>query len=120
MKVEMYLSDGIVFLVDPTNRSAEVPEYHPNHTVGATDSCVSIATIPAVDGTVTISLEMNDGTSPMRRIFQGSVVTPGRRLALVSSQFVEGVSLDVQSLAVDVSIFADRVENPRKIAVFVQ
>lgn len=55
---------GILFILDPNDEDALVPEYNDDELVSATDSCISVAVQPEVDGDVEISMSYSDMAPP--------------------------------------------------------
>jgi hypothetical protein len=82
------IEHGILFVLDPTHKGAKVPDYSAGRLIGATRSCVSVATVPDVEGEVRVRLG-----APLRaphrkgctKVFAGHVDTPGMRLAVVTA-----------------------------------
>ncbi len=113
------VQNAILFVLDPTNSSAHVPPYVIGQTTASTTSCVSFATLPDVDGEVTITLfskhEQQRDSAVGLEVFDGHVETPGRKLAIVDSQFVRVLECDVPSKDTRIRVVVDDPKMPTAI-----
>lgn len=109
-EVTVAVPNAILFVVDPKNRDAEVPVYDIGKLVCATRSCVSVATISDVDGDVAVTLSPrsdSDLASDRLVVFSGTVQTPNRRIAVVTSQLQVLLETDVSGSECPISIAVD-------------
>ena len=118
------LAHAIIFVLDPNNHSAVVPEYKASELVAATDSCISVAAIPSVDGAATITLSRAIASSAddrrsrhhLKSIGFARLNTPSGNIAVVSADV--GLLEDVtETNAVYVRIFANREHSPSEIRI---
>ena len=122
METDVAVENGILFILDPSNRGAIVPDYRPGEVCGWTDSCVSVPTIADVDGNVTVSLDFEDGQGGTRArslVFEGSIETPGRRLAIVSIAMKRVLEIEVPGAAARLRVGVDDVDFPSAVSVTV-
>lgn len=120
MKSKLAVPNAILFVLDPTNEAAVVPEYMPGEAAAATPSCVSIATIVDVDGDVIVGLcaPLDDVTfSTPVQVFAGSVETPRRVLAVVTSEFDRVLEIATPSTATRIIVKVDDVQSPTKVSI---
>ncbi len=120
MKSKLAVPNAILFVLDPTNEAAVVPEYMPGEAAAATPSCVSIATIADVDGDVIVGLctplDVVTFSAPVQ-VFAGSVETPGHVLAVVTSEFDRVLEIATPSTATHVIVKVDDVQSPTRVSV---
>jgi hypothetical protein len=123
LKVKLAVPDAILFILDPTNEAAVVPEYVPGECAAATLSCVSIATIADVDGEVTVRLcaPLDDvECTRSTQVFHGSVETPGHVLAVVTSEFERVLEVATTSTVTRITVIIDDVQSPAEVSVDVE
>jgi hypothetical protein len=123
IEVKLAVPDAILFILDPTNEAAVVPEYVPGEAAAATPSCVSIATIADVDGDVTVRLcaPLDDvERARFAQVFYGSVETPGHVLAVVTSEFERVLEMATTSTATRITVRVDDVQSPAEVYVNVE
>jgi hypothetical protein len=109
------LPDGILFVLDPGNRATKAPQYTPGKVSAATSTCVSIATIADVDGPVIVRF----GSKPDENIdpgflpvFEGTLQTPSRSLAVVTSTSEKVASGHVDANQASLTIYVDSIRSP--------
>lgn len=108
----------IAFLFDPSNENMEVPAYDPERVVSFNASCVSIRTISDVDGDVTAALDVR---SPLEmrvgdvEVFRGVVDTPGKKVALVTSENQVLIEMETNRSKVPVRVLVDDEVHPARI-----
>jgi hypothetical protein len=113
--------NAILFVLDPTNKDAAVPQYVAGELVAATATCVSVGTQADVDGDVEVSLAPAAAApADLQQVFLGAIATPGRRVAVVTSHFQRVLEVDVPSDAAEVAIWADDLRNPAHVAIGVR
>lgn len=120
MKTTLAVPSAILFILDPTNKAAVVPEYVTGKAAAATPSCVSIATIADVDGEVTVRLcaSLDDGEcSTLVQVFDGLVETPGHVLAVVTSEFERVLEVATTSVVTRLTIRVDDEQSPVEVYV---
>lgn len=121
MKTQASVSNGIVFVLDPKNKTTTVPTYDPAAVVVSSDSCVSIKTIPEVDGDVSIRLsgssEAPQPSVALKSVFQGSVSTPNRSIAVVTAEFTRLLEMPVGSDSTAITIHVDDPDFPSEIEI---
>lgn len=112
--------NAILFVLDPTNKEVEVPQYVAGELTAATATCVSVGTQADVDGDVEVSLKFAAfAAADLQQIFLGAIATPGRKIAVVTSHFQRVLEGDVPSDTVEVAIWADDHSNPAQVAISV-
>jgi hypothetical protein len=110
--------NSILFVLDPTNKSAAIPTYIDGKLVSSTESCVSVATLPDIDGETEISLESSRNLhSDLNEVFSGKVSTPGSKIAIVTSQLQKLLEMPVSQDKTMVRIWANDQKEPNKIVV---
>lgn len=113
--------NAILFVFDPTDKNVIVPRYIDGVLTAATETCVSVGTQEPVDGNTEVSLEFGDGTpSLLYQVFVGSILTPGGKIAVVTSEFHRVLELDVTKGKVGLSIWVDDLRNPARVVVNVK
>ena len=115
------LPHPIVFVMDSSNESVEIPEYDPETIISSNNTCISVRTISDVDGEVTLGLaEKNlptDAQASTMRVFASSLRTPSRRIALVTSENQTLIECSVGADEVTLQIFVDDESQPATIWV---
>ena len=113
--------NGILFVMDPTNLEAEIPEYEPGSLVASNHSCISVCTQAEDDGDTFISLGSHPlPTNSLTKWGEGKIVSPGGVLAVVTSQFHRVLELKVSQKQVAISVWADDPQSPTTIAFEVE
>lgn len=123
MNVTIAVPNAIIFVLDPSNKRVLVPDYAPGETIAANSTCVSVATAAEVDGEVSLHLgqPLSDSEkSGCAQIFRGSIETPGRKLAIVTSGFERVLETDVSAFVTRVTISTDAPSSPGVICVNVE
>ena len=123
MKTNLAVPNAILFIVDPTNTAAVVPEYVLGEATAATPSCISVATIADVDGEVTVRLcaaSSDVARSTPVRVFDGSVDTPGRVLAIVTSDFDQVLKITTPTAVTRIVVRVDDVQSPANVSVDIE
>jgi len=88
--------------------------------VSATDTCVSVATQAAVDGPVHVELTSAQDDRSLRRVFRGAVLTPGSKLAVVTSQFERLLEAETTSQDVHLTILVDDPKIPGEVVFYIE
>jgi hypothetical protein len=121
LRVVLSPPNAILFVLDPENKDVVIPPYVDRRLTAATSTCISVGTQAEVDGDTEISLEIL-GAAPvdLHRAHFGTIGTPSGRVAVVTAQFQRLLELNVPVGAVEVSIWADDLRNPGRVAVGVK
>ena len=112
----------IFFICDHDNLDAVIPQYDPGCITSATDTCISVGTIAAVDGDVTVTLASTIPESLCNSyidVFSGNIEVPSRQIAIVSSEDEKLLSRAMASSTICIRIFVDDNVYPQKIWVAV-
>lgn len=113
--------NAILFVLDPTNNDTIIPSYTDGELTAATNTCISVGTQADVDGDTEVSLETTSvAPSGLQRIFRGVISVPGGTVAVVTSQFQRVLEANVRASAVEISVWADDLRNPARVAVGVR
>jgi hypothetical protein len=120
MIAKLAVPNAILFVLDPTNEDAIIPEYKPGETAAATLSCVSIATIADVDGEVTVQLcTTSDNVilfTPVQ-VFAGLLETPGCVLAVVTSEFDRVLEIATDSTTTQIIVRVDDDQSIVRVSI---
>lgn len=108
--VSIPVPHAIVFVLDPGHPDPIVPEFVPGEPVAANATCISVATLPEVDGEVAIRIGDDPASPELEEVFAGVVETPGRRLAVLTS---DGRVVLETAVSEDVSRMMIAVDDPR-------
>jgi len=108
--------NSIVFVVDPTHVSV-VPEDTGVALVTATDSCVAIGTREQASGETRIRLETASGDLEGSVVFQGLLETPGRKVAVETSELDRLVAIDVENASTHIKVWVDDDSEPSSITI---
>jgi hypothetical protein len=110
--------NAILFVFDPTNTDVAVPPYVDGQLTAATATCVSVGTQADVDGDTEVSLHAASAIpADLQRAFVGAIATPGRRLAVVTSQLERVLDIEVPDKTAELSIWVDDLRNPAQVAI---
>ena len=110
----------ILFIYDPTNANAEIPEYSPNNLAFATKDGVYVGTRADVDGDVTVTLIRDIKTGeplPKHKVFEGFIETPNRKVAVITSDLNAVLKVDVNDTVAKICIWADDLRNPGTLLI---
>lgn len=110
--------NGILFLLDPTNRDVVVPPYVDGELTASTESCISVGTQAPIDGETEVALSTSDAPLPgLNLAFSGSVLCPNGKIAVVTAEFQNVLEVDVPEGNIRVSIWVDDLEHPSKVVI---
>lgn len=118
-EAEVAAGDGILLLKDPTTAS-EGPPNREASAVVATNACVSLWTRQAMAGPVTVVLTDESQDYDGGPVFRGTLQTPGRRLAFVSSDGKLLLEAQVKNTSTFVMILANDRKSPSKLVCVVE
>lgn len=120
MDISLFVPNAIIFLYDLANKNVQVPEYVDTTLTAANEGCISVGTQAEVDGEVTIRLSSQIDKSDKgscKKIFNGSIDTPGQKLAISTSEDEGILEIDVNNKKTQVSIWADDLDYPSIILI---
>ena len=120
MEITLLVPNAIIFLYDLANKSVQVPEYIDNVLTSTNESCISVGTQSDMDGKVTIRLSNQIDESDKiscKKIFEGSIGTPGQKLAVSTSEEEGILEIGVKNKKTPISIWADDLNHPSIILV---
>ena len=110
----------IIFLYDLSNEDFRVPEYIENSLTAANETCISVGTQADVDGEVTLRLSNQIAQvdkDSCKKIFYGFICTPGKKLALSTSEDEGILEINVQDQKTLVTIWVDDLIHPSIVLV---
>lgn len=112
---------GIIFLLDPGNKDAIIPDDVQESIVMATESCVSVWTQAEVDGDTEVTLSASqDIPGGLFQVAIVEIVLPHHVLAVVTSEDEVILKEDVPQDRAKVSIWVDDKDNPGQVFVRVE
>ena len=114
------LPHPVLFIMDFSNESVEIPESSPSSCVSANSSCVSVKALADVDGEVTVTLagiHEEPETNGFKNVFEGVVDTPARKLAIVTSENNKVAEMPVPNGKTTVVVSVDDETSPSRILV---
>jgi hypothetical protein len=123
MEATISVPNGIVFVLDPSNRGIVIPAYVDGELISSNTTCVSVATIPEVDGDLT--LRLGEPLSPSEKsgchvVFDGSIETPGKRLAIGTPDIDAVLEIDVPEIQTHIVVQVNNTESPNLVSVSVE
>ncbi len=117
-KITISPPNAILFVLDPTNSGVVVPRYVDGELTAATETCISVGTQADVDGDTEVSLDISSDTlTDLHRVVSGTIITPGHKVAVVTSHFQRVLELDTSTDSVHVLVSVDDLRNPARVAV---
>ncbi|MCB1584463.1 MAG: hypothetical protein R3E90_14830 [Marinicella sp.] len=119
MKIDIYIPNAIIFVYDYDNSQVEIPAYIETELVSYNDTCISIATLPDVEGKATIELSKNMANKDIKAImvFKGTIETPNKNVVVSTSEEEGVLKALVNDIQTNVSVWVDDTEFPRKIFI---
>ena len=120
MEAALFFPNAIFFVFDLANKKVQVPEYINGVLTAANESCVSIGTQAEVDGEVTVKLSDKFSESEKDScevVFNGFIVTPGKKIAIVTSELDKVLEMDVRDRKTHVKIWVDDLNYPSVVLV---
>jgi len=123
--IEAYIAPAnpIVFVLDPSNSSIELPQYIDGELVAANETCVSIGIQADVDGETNIqlidkieSIEKNQ----LSKVFEGSITSPGNKIAVVTAEFDRVIETKILQNNAYLEIWVDDLRAPARVVVCVE
>ncbi len=113
----------IIFISDPSNVDAEMPDVDAESVATATDTCVAVRTIADVDGDVTITLSQVT-PDPIRtsytEVFSDDIECPGHEVAIINSHNEKLLNAVFAGTLIHVTVLVDDDVYPQKIWVEAQ
>lgn len=113
----------IIFISDPSNVDAEMPEVDAECVATATDTCIAVRTIADVDGDVTITLSQETPDTIFTsyiEVFSGDIESPGHEVAIINSHDEKLLSIVFIGTLIHVRVFVDDRVYPEKVWVEAQ
>lgn len=113
----------IIFISDPSNVDAEMPEVDAESVATATDTCIAVRTIADVDGDVTITLAQETPDTIFTsyiEVFSGDIESPGHEVAIINSHDEKLLSIVFAGTLIHVRVFVDDSVYPEKVWVEAQ
>jgi hypothetical protein len=120
VEITLSVPNAIIFLYDLASKNIQVPEYIDNVLVAANEACISVDTQADVDGEVTIKLSNNIDKSDKElceKVFEGVIDTPGKKLAVSTSEDDRVLEVDVKTNKSQVSVWVDNLDFPGIVLV---
>lgn len=112
---------GIVFVLDPKNKEAVIPDYVADEVASFTDSCVSVATQAPDDGETTVFMGREvSGTNALHHVARCEIVVPNGLIALTTSDDARLFEMSVPVGRATVSVWVDALESPTVVVVQVE
>lgn len=116
MSMKLAVPNAILFILDPSNEAAAIPEYEA--LVSHSDSCVSVGTQADVDGETEVSLSFV-GPSGLSLVFDGHVQTPTGSIGVMTSEGASLGSIDGLTPRTRVAVWVDDDKWPSRVAIVV-
>ena len=120
MEITLFIPHAIIFLYDLANKNVQIPKYVDDVLVSSNEGCVSVGTQADVDGEVTLKLVdrlPENHKNTYKKVFDGCINTPGKRLAISTSEEEGILEIEVQDRKAQVSIWVDDVSYPGVVLV---
>jgi hypothetical protein len=106
----------IVFIVDPSQHS-EVPGDTGATLVTSTPSCITVGTQDAASGETMIRLGDVPKEPAGHLVFDGTLETPGRRVAVEDSGLAQILSMSVENVRTPIRIWVNDLSEPDLIVI---
>jgi hypothetical protein len=123
MEVTLSVPNAIIFLYDLTSENILIPEYIDNVLVTANEKCITIGTQACVDGDVTIRLSGHVSElekQSCEQVFAGNISTPGKKLAVSTSEDDAILQIDVKGEKTQVFAWVDDSDFPSLVLIEAQ
>lgn len=114
------LDHPIIFLEDFGNPDVQIPEYSEQSVTAATPSCISVGVVCYVDGEVSVRLTTEPdllATDRFVAVFDGTIATPNKQVAVVTSENEKVLEIEVPGEATSVRVFVNRTDFPDEVLV---
>jgi len=109
---------GIIFVLDPENKDALIPEYVDSVVANCTDTCVSVATQAPVDGETEIFMASEViPPSDLLQVAQCEILVPNGQIALITSDLERIFHLRLPVGRARVTVWVDVIDGPAKVVV---
>lgn len=115
--MKLAVPNAILFVLDPSNGAAVVPEY--GGLISRTDTCVSVGTQADVDGETEISLGCT-APADLKLVFDGIIQTPSRSIAIWTSEGTSLGRIDALNPTTNFAIWVDDNKCPSRVVVVVR
>ncbi|MFM9884480.1 MAG: hypothetical protein ACKVQT_15760 [Burkholderiales bacterium] len=111
--------NSIVFVADPTH-DYEIADNTGAALVTSTSSSIAIGTLAQMDGTTTVRLDRAFAAPGGTLAFDGTLDTPGKRVAIIASGADEMLSMEVSHGCSQVRIWVNDLSEPSLILIEVR
>ena len=119
MKKSMTFSPPNSLILVMDHEAGVLPDQIGDELVAATDSCLAIGTLAALDGESTIILTDDlDGLEIGDLVFDGTLSTPNLELSVCDVRNAKLLTLPVQESSTRVQAFANDPSEPNMIVVY--
>lgn len=123
MKIKEAIPNAIILFYDPGNEDFILAEWSSTKSYEATDSCISVATLPDIDGETTIEIlnaKQKIDTRNMVLAYEGRLETPTGKVSVSTSHSLDVIGMDVLSNTCLVQVWINRLMDPDHIIFVVQ
>lgn len=116
-RVTRLLKHPIIFILDFDCEEVYIPEHDRTQIVSFNEFCLSVRAMSDVDGSVQIALNEGSSGVSMIEVFAGTLNTPSRRIAIVSSSNEKLLETEVPENRTGVVVLVDEKNFPSRIEV---
>lgn len=120
MNKTLLVPHGVVFFMDDNHPDVIVPSHDDDGIADASSTCVSIFTMIDVEGEVFVELANKITDSKKENLlhaFEGVIETPGRKVAMSTSDGDTLMEVDVPETSAKLSIWVDHPKWPVVVLV---
>jgi hypothetical protein len=119
-EITLSLDHPILFVEDFSNPALRVPEYSSGSIASATPSCISIRVVTYIDGEVLVRLVGNEPpplTHSLVNVFNGTIHTPGKKVAVVTSENERVLEVNVSGEATQIKVSVNDTQFPTEVQI---
>jgi hypothetical protein len=123
VKIRAPIPNAIILFYDPGNENFMLAEWSSTKSYEATESCISVATLPDIDGETTIEILNANQTINDRNMvlaYEGPMETPTGKVSVSTSNTLDIIGVDVLSNSCLVQVWINRLMDPDHIIFVVQ
>lgn len=120
MEAQVSPDNPILFVLDPANHDIAVPTYVDGELIAESESCVSVGIQPNFEGKTSVEITTFLGGLEQQRltkIYEGRIKAPGKRLVVVTAEFEEVVSANLDSDRPAFEIWVDEEKSPARVVI---
>ncbi len=119
-EVTCSLDHPVFFRFDYENRDVKVPEISESAFCSSNEKAITVKANSYIDGDVNISFSKEPRSGDFAKIFDGRILCPNRKIAVIDSNDEKLLEVDTSSACVNIIIEVDDIKHPSAVNIICQ